>query len=351
MAVKFDLTNIQFDFKDKKGYDQSYLTRYMLICELVRQASAHIKSTRQLHILDLGGYNGLARELLPEHRVTILDTHDDNKLKDYIQVSSAGIPADDDAFDIVISTDVLEHVVSSDRDVFIADAVRVAKHFTFIAAPFGDEEVEDEEFLSNQMYVGQTNEEYSWLKEHHEYGLPKRKWMEKTLGKQQVEYTVFSHTTTRLWGQLTAISFFTADNIYQVNRSLGMKLKRLNDEYFQRYAHIDFPKVGYRTFYIISKRSTPSVVTPEYNRDEIKLFMGKVQRTFGRVTAKMSELHGEYNTLLQKNSLLQEKEAALNRRIEQLESLERAYYEVLRSKRYRLAERVVKIAHISKKKK
>lgn len=290
-SLKINLSGIAFRgaLKDR-GYDQSFNTRYVIVTHIVEEIRKAIHSREKLAILDLGGYNGAARELLNDN-VTILDVFEDDKLEDYIKVDSVNIPKPDNSFDIVISTDVIEHINRDDRAKFINEAVRVAKYGVVILAPFdhGDGEVTREELYADSMYQGETGDGYIWLKEHREYGLPKRSWIEKFLKNKGVSYARASHTSLRLWGDLIVNGFFFADNIYQVDKKSGNLLRKMNNIYFDEVAAVDFPENGYRTIYVISEYfSDISIKTPEYNRRVIDDFIAANNMRLGKAIAKMS---------------------------------------------------------------
>ena len=295
-----DLSSVDFtDNRIHKKYDPSFITRYVIVANIVEEIRKQIGETKPLHILDLGGYNGAARALLPNDHVTILDVFDDSQLEDYLQVNSVGIPKADDSFDIVISTDVMEHIQTVDRDKFVEDAIRTAKYATIIAAPFehSDKSVGFEEDLANGVYKGQTGTDYNWLKEHREYTLPSTEWLDSKLALNEgLSYAKFSHTSLRLWGELTTIGYFIANNIEPVEPKLAKRLKQLDNQYFKKIAVNDFPSMGYRTVYVISKHfKSITVRTPAFNQDLIKDFCTTCRRALGAVLAEMSRLDGANN--------------------------------------------------------
>lgn len=342
-SLKVDLTDIQFSgVLRNRGYDQSFYTRYIITAKIIDEIRKSIPSKRSLKILDLGGYNGAARELLAKDKVTILDIFEDNKLDDYIRVDSVGIPRPDDSFDIVISTDVLEHISRDSRDKFINEALRVAKYGVVILAPFdyGDDEVTKEELYAGSIYQGETGGEYIWLKEHREYGLPKQSWIEELLDKKGIVYAKASHTSLRLWGNLIANGFFFADNLYQVDKRSGNALRKLNETYFNNIAAVDFPKLGYRTIYVMSKYfNSMELHTPKYQQDVINHFVVESNVRMGKIFANMSaELYARSDRLKNAEQAL----ANSSNRVNQLED-ERG--RLVNSKAFKLASKLQKIKH------
>jgi hypothetical protein len=342
--INFDLKNVQFSINDKKGFDQSYITRYILITELVKQASVKLGKTN-LNILDLGGYNGLARELLPDHNVTILDIFEDDKLQNYIKVDTVGIPTENNTFDIVISTDVLEHIAPADRILFLSEAQRVSKEFVFIAAPFVEDGVAAEEHFANMVYFGETKQEYSWLKEHHEYGLPDSRLVMDVAHKYDLKVLSFSHTSVRLWGELISSAHFISDNISAIDKSMGNRLKKLNKFYFKELANQDFPKIGYRKFFILSKNSEIAVSLPEYDEERIIDFIGRIKEELGITVATLTN---KYANVLSRNEELNNRLVELEKiklEIPRLEQIEASYNALLKSKRLKITAPLVKVSN------
>ena len=248
---------------------------------------------------------------------------DDPTLEDYIKVDTVGIPCADDSFDIVISTDVMEHIPKDSRDVFLDDAIRVAKYATIIAAPFEHSKnaVALEEMVANTLYQGAVGDDYRWLQEHRDYGLPRRSWIEKRLGSDKgLEYSRFSHANLRLWSELLSTGFFIANNIVEVDSKLGAKLKRLNDTYFETIAPVDFPENGYRSFYIISKHfKSIEVQTPANDSRAVEQFTGEVRRALGSSIAKLSEMVYEYRLDVRRHVAQDKKVAVELDRLHQME--------------------------------
>lgn len=77
----------------------------------------------------------------------------------------------DKSFDIVISSDMLEHLPPSKREKAIFEMIRVAGVGAIIGVPCGSEASKHDEEL-RQEYLKIHNKEFPFLKEQVEYGLP-----------------------------------------------------------------------------------------------------------------------------------------------------------------------------------
>jgi len=79
--------------------------------------------------------------------------------------SAAALPFHESSFDVVIASDVLEHVPSIARQVVIAETLRVARKLVIFAFPCGEiAHNADRKLL--ETYVSKNLEPPSWLREH-----------------------------------------------------------------------------------------------------------------------------------------------------------------------------------------
>lgn len=302
MTQTFDLRNLSPSIPKRiKRFDPSYVTRYVIVTELIKQAVKREDLNKQT-VLDVGGYDGAIRDLLPDTQITILDVQDDKKLKDYVKVDSTKLPFKDGSFDFVVSCDTLEHIPPQLRDEFISEMVRVSRKNVFIGAPFGTVEVENTEESSNAFYDGMTKQDYVWLKEHKEYVLPKKEWLEGLLKELKVNYKTIEHTSLELWGHMLRNNFFLPGNIGAVNKKVAANLSAFNQYYLDNFAFEDFPSSGYRTFFVISKKNQISVLLPEYNYQKCQSLIVRHMRLLGE---SLQNITREYGILLdqQKKSI------------------------------------------------
>jgi len=327
--ISFDLSNLSPKIPTSiKKFDPSYVTRYVILSELIKQSTLGLK---QVNILDVGGYNGAIRDILPGMRTTIVDIQEDDKLENYVRVNSTKLPFKDNAFDVVVSSDTLEHIPPEQRKEFITEMVRVSKGYVFIGAPFGGNGVEVAEAKSNAFYVGMTRKDYIWLKEHKEYVLPDRKWLGNILDNLGVHHKSIGHTSVELWENMLRNNFFLAGNIYGVNKGISKKLASFNQYYLDNFAFEDFPKNGYRTFFIISKKADFNVVLPDFDQSKYIDLLVKNMRLLG---VSIQNLTREYGTLKANYKNITDSNMSLSSELEQA-------HKQLASKSYRLTRRIV----------
>ncbi|MDK2972309.1 MAG: hypothetical protein PWP23_2064 [Candidatus Sumerlaeota bacterium] len=126
--------------------------------------------------LDVGGYPGtlarLLRERFPTWSGLTVDTVAEESLADYQCADGARLPFDDGAFDVVFSSDTLEHVPGGDRAAFVAECARVSRRAVILGAPFGNDIVAAIEASLDASHRRATGHPHPWLGEHVENVLP-----------------------------------------------------------------------------------------------------------------------------------------------------------------------------------
>src|SRR5690242_20251309 len=99
-------------------------------------------STRTIRILDVGGCSPFLGDLLKKSPLktdlTVLDIlpKPDDVTATYIQADATKTDLPDGAYDVVVSTDTLEHIPPKGKDAFVKACARLAKDVCIIAAPF-----------------------------------------------------------------------------------------------------------------------------------------------------------------------------------------------------------------------
>lgn len=107
------------------------------------------------------------------------------------QVKSSGekLPFKDNQFEVLILSDVLEHIPANKRKSVLEEAVRVASKFIIISGPFGKDSFSQDKKLADysKKKIGQM---HPFFKEHLENGLPEVEDIKKLLDKnKKVIYT------------------------------------------------------------------------------------------------------------------------------------------------------------------
>ncbi len=93
-----------------------------------------------------------------------------------VKASAIRIPFKDDAFDVVISIDMLEHIEENYRRQAIFELLRVTRKLLCIAVPCGQlSQKQDSELAS--VYKKLLKKEFNFFAEHETLGLPDKDWI------------------------------------------------------------------------------------------------------------------------------------------------------------------------------
>jgi hypothetical protein len=109
-------------------------------------------------------------------KVTAVDTSFDlrrNSSSHRVRGSACSLPFCDQAWDVVCSIDMLEHIPPALRAVAISEMVRVGRRVVVLAVPAG-EQAYREDVWTHEYYVQHHGSPHRFAKEHVEYGLPSR---------------------------------------------------------------------------------------------------------------------------------------------------------------------------------
>ncbi len=128
-----------------------------------------------LTVLDVGDGSGYLRAFDPGLRAVSVDlVATDEPLPGTALMVGDGtaLPVADGAVDVVVSSDVLEHVPAGARPAFLAELARVARRLVVLAAPFDTPGVAGAEELARRYAALAMGAPQRQLDEHAERGLP-----------------------------------------------------------------------------------------------------------------------------------------------------------------------------------
>ena len=153
-------------------------------------------------------------------------------------------PFDDGSFDLVLSLDVLEHLVPERRPDFLSELDRVARSFILIGAPFSTPEVErTEEELARGLLDTRR-----FLEEHRTLGLPSHDLVENHFADRSgYEVHRFPSGYLPRWRAMQVLT----QHYFQLNDIVSMTA--LNRLYNQAGYVPDLAEPAYRTLFLISK--------------------------------------------------------------------------------------------------
>lgn len=142
--------------------------RYLPIVDLIKK-----NHWENLKILEVGsGSYGIAPYF--KKQIVGLDTTFSEPKYDLLkQVKASGdkIPFKDNQFDLVILSDVLEHIPQERRTKTINESIRVASKAVIISGPFGKQAAAQDKKLA-EYSLKKLGNMHPYFKDHLEYGLP-----------------------------------------------------------------------------------------------------------------------------------------------------------------------------------
>lgn len=228
--------------------------RYRMIAEALDAARPLIGE--RLRVLDVGGYHRMgrgdevlaARLFLPHDDVTVLDQVD-SQAEGYVRGDGRGLAYPDNAFDMVISCDTLEHVPAADRPAFWRELLRVARYGVVLAAPFASPEVEMAEALVRTYVRAELGVPQFQLDEHVAFGLPQVAITEQELATIGVRAAHFPTGYVHAW-----LAMMLAKH-YLLGRTQDWDMHERLDEYYTRFlAENERCEPAYRRVWIVEKQ-------------------------------------------------------------------------------------------------
>jgi hypothetical protein len=232
-----------------KSASFDYVGRYQLIAEIITRYCA-FTGTHPNRVLDVGGLGSFMEQIISVP-VTILDS----EVQETSETQSIGNGSHmdsikDGSYDVVVTSDTLEHIPPQDRRDFIREIIRVSNDLVILCAPFGDHGAAKEEAKINELYKSLTGRKHLWLAEHKQYGLPREEEILSYVPKP-IKATVLHHSSLDIWGHLMAINLI-ANEINEPN--IHKTIEKINRDYNEGYLFKDFNEASYRTFIIMSKK-------------------------------------------------------------------------------------------------
>jgi hypothetical protein len=228
-------------------------SRYYSISNILRI----VFGPKRVDILDVGGDSQWMSRFLDsvsvDYKLTIVDTREadfksSNPRLTYVQGDFFKIEPADYSADVVMNTDVLEHIPPDLKVSFVNQCIKFANSVVIFSAPQEHPEVTLAEREIDNQYKKYTKKQQHWLKEHFEFGKPDPLMVEKTIQKHGYPYLILNTNNLENW----LISF----SINFINSELsGIRdMDRLNRFYNQHIHSVgDFEGTAYRRMFVVFK--------------------------------------------------------------------------------------------------
>ena len=199
---------------------------------------------RSLKVLEVGGaLSSALHHLSSNHQIWITDSVSAKDI--HLQSNGLSLPFQPKTFDAVVSTDVLEHVPQKDRQRFIQELQRITGGILILGFPQHSTESKLAEEILSAWIRETSGSDYSFLEEHHTYGLPDVAEVRAILNKNPGKLLEACNANVHSWLPLM-MSYFAIEKHEEFKESI----KVLNELFNEKYERMSHASPGYRTFFV-----------------------------------------------------------------------------------------------------
>lgn len=228
-------------------YSRNTIIAYLINKLLARQ---------DYRVLDVGGLDGRLNEFLSQgSRYVLIDKSPSKPPYNYTYIvgDARKIPFSDKNFDVVVASDMIEHVEQIDRDKVLTEMLRVSKKYLILGAPFLNNLVERAENYVRDQYLQNSGTAHPFLAEHDRYGLPDEAKIDEMLTAKGLKFIKINEGNLMNW----YIQQLYTGSHYGEDMSNGYaKFNKFYNEHLYELGNLREPT--YRIIYCISKEEAPS---------------------------------------------------------------------------------------------
>ena len=270
--------------------------------KVIAYLATKLAGNESLRVLDVGGYMGRLELFLPENAaVTILDKlpRTEDETATYIQADAKKIPFSDNSFDVVVSSDMLEHVDKSMRAPIIREMIRVSKNYVIIGVPCQNDLLEKAEGAVMDQYKILTGSDHPFLAEHNELGLPQESKIEEILSNENMNYAIVKEGNLMNW----YIQQLYAEVQYKEDLSeKKYEFFRFFNDHLEELGNTRAPT--YRSIFVIAKSGPipQQEIMQELQQQNMwnpERFMEALQKAFNDLRIVIGEKEGDADKLEQ----------------------------------------------------
>lgn len=167
--------------------------------------------SKKFHVLEVGANEAKhLRHFLPQDIILYTDIEITEKMRndpEFQFADATNLPFEDGSFDFVIALDVLEHVPDEKRALLLSEVIRVASITAVVSFPYDSPFVHDAEQRMNSYYRAINREDYIWLKEHVQFGLPNIEKVKTAIQQIGCHSFFHYHGNLRIWESMYYATF------------------------------------------------------------------------------------------------------------------------------------------------
>lgn len=202
----------------------------------------------RFRILDAGGGAGPVSGFLPSDSVRIVDQSDCD-LPNFQKADVLALPFKDGAFDVALSSDVLEHIPPDRREKFLDELWRVSRRYVLLAAPFHSPAAVQAEQILFEFIKTELQQEHQFLKEHLSHGLPDRAATQAYMERLGADVVALPNGYLSHWLPMMLVTYYLDADPPSVPLS-----RRLSAFYNESHYVADNCEPAYRTLLVAAKQ-------------------------------------------------------------------------------------------------
>ncbi|MCK4761776.1 MAG: methyltransferase domain-containing protein [Candidatus Aminicenantes bacterium] len=173
---------------------------------------------REFSLLDVGGGLGFLSLFLPEADYVLAEPGVN-------RIDGAKLPFADEAFDVVVSCHVLEHIPPRERPQFLDALCAKSKRYVILLNPFAGKDSSFEERMN--LIIEKTG--YSWAQEHLECSLPTLEEVTRFAEDRNYKYKIVPNGNLSLTTAYVFLNYFAGlagkrEDLVEINRYFNEKL-------------------------------------------------------------------------------------------------------------------------------
>jgi len=218
--------------------------RYRLVAEVLDRLRP---SEEAVEILEVGGYPGVGKRFFLKDEFFIVDLFAEGKA-DEVVASALSLPFPDDSFPVVISVDLLEHLLPEQREQAISEMARVSAELILLSAPFQYSLARQTEKLVFEFIKDWLGWEHKYLKEHLEIPAPKLVETESELVKLGFDTQILPNGNLERW-LIMMLGYYYLEGLAD---ALELR-QRLSQFYNQHFFFWDISEPAYRHLIVASR--------------------------------------------------------------------------------------------------
>lgn len=213
--------------KDRPIFKDIGFERYQRLMGIAEEAE--LQEAGRYSLLDVGSLDGMFRRFVPG---AVYESYNG------FITRNQKTPYGDNAFDVVVAADVLEHVVEENREAFIKELVRIARGKVVFSFPGEGAEL-------SESFILTVLPNHKWLKEHQANRLPRVEDVNNILNRLGLSYNIKPNHSLPSW--IFSVLF---DNI-GIDAAVRQRVNSFMQEHF---FETENREPAYRYIYTIDKK-------------------------------------------------------------------------------------------------